>query len=134
MNNHNYSETRQNQKNVFQHIQIKEKNVIIIVMDWYMIEYLYPKGFKRFIEIMFPHIGVPSLNILNSYETKKLYHFFDKESIYLIVEMLKSDIWVHTITTNDYVLGPGEFQKTREDCEINGFTDCFRILDKRLNV
>ena len=102
-------------------------------MDWYELEYLFPKAFQRFKESMFPHTGLPSLTALEYYDIKKLYYFFDKEGVYLIVERLKSDIWVHTITTNDYVLGPGDFKKTREDCEINGFTECFRLLDKKLN-
>lgn len=102
-------------------------------MDWYEIEYLYPKGFERFKEVMFPHTGLLSLNTLEFYDTKKLYHFFDKEHIYLIVEFLKPDQWVYTITTNDIVLGPGEFQPTRDKCEVIGFGDCFKILDKKLN-
>lgn len=102
-------------------------------MDWYEIEYLYPKGFERFKEVMFPHTGLISLTTLEFFDTKKLYHFFDKEHIYLIVEFLKPDQWIYTITTNDIVLGPGEFQKTRENCELIGFNDCFKILDKKLN-
>jgi hypothetical protein len=102
-------------------------------MDWYELEYLFPKAFQRFKESMFPHTGLPSLSTLNSYDIKKLYHFFDKEGVYLIVERIKSSVWVYTITTNDIVLGPGDFQTNREGCEINGFTECYRILDKKLN-
>ena len=72
-------------------------------MDWYELEYLFPKAFQRFKESMFPHTGLPSLNTLSSYDIKKLYHFFDKEGVYLIVERIKSTIWVYTITTNDIV-------------------------------
>ena len=44
-------------------------------MDWYSIEYLFPKAFKRFAEVMFPNVGLLSLNTLEFYDTKKLYQF-----------------------------------------------------------
>jgi len=101
-------------------------------MDGYTIEYLFPDGFKRFSEIMFPSVGVLSLNTLEFYDNKKLYQFFDKEGIYLTLEMYKKTQWVYNISLhNGIVLGPGQDSKqTREECEIDGFFDCFKILDK----
>jgi hypothetical protein len=101
-------------------------------MDWYTIEYLYPKGFKRFTEIMFPNVGVVSLSTLEFYDNKKLYQFFDKEGIYLIIEMYKKNQWVFNVSLhNGFVLGPGsESKATREESEIDGFLECFKILDK----
>ena len=64
-------------------------------MDWYTVEYLYPDGFKKFTEKMFPYVGVVSLTTLESYDIKKLYNFFDKEGITLAgitfqwIELLK---------------------------------------------
>jgi hypothetical protein len=103
-------------------------------MDWYTIEYLYPKGFKKFAEIMFPNVGVLSLNTLEYYDIKKLYQFFDKEGIYLTVEMLKQKRWVYDISLhNGIVLGPSqETVSTREDAELNGFLECFKLLNKSL--
>ena len=102
-------------------------------MDWYTIEYLYPLSFKKFKEMMFPNTGIISLTVLENYDLKKLYHFFDKMGVYLIVEKFKYDQWVHTISTNDVVLGPGNFNTTREGTEEEGFTECFKILEKTLN-
>jgi hypothetical protein len=82
---------------------------------------------------MFPNTGIVSLTVLNNYDLKKLYHFFDKEKVYLIVEKLKQNQWVYTITTNDVVLGPGNFQNSREKIEEEGFLDCFRVLENILN-
>ena len=101
-------------------------------MDWYTIEYLYPSGFKRFTEIMFPNVGVISLNTLEFYDNKKLYQFFDKEGVYLTLEMLKKNQWVYNISLcNGLVLGPGLGSATsREESEVEGFFECFKILDK----
>ena len=66
-------------------------------MDWYTVEYLYPNGFKKFTEKMFPYVGVVSLTTLEFYDIKKLYHFFDKEGIYLAIEMYKKNQWVFNI-------------------------------------
>ena len=53
------------------------------MLDWYTINYLYPKSFERFSNVMFPNVGVVSLWTLEFYDTKKLYQFFDKEGVYL---------------------------------------------------
>ena len=81
---------------------------------------------------MFPNVGVVSLNTLEFYDNKKLYQFFDKEGIYLIIEMYKKNQWVFNISLyNGFVLGPGKESKaTREESEIDGFVECFKILDK----
>ena len=102
-------------------------------MDWYTIEYLYPQSFNQFKDMMFPNTGILSLSVLENYDNKKLYHFFDKKNVFLIVEKFKHNQWVYTITTNDIVFGPGDFQSSREKIEENGFNECFRILEKILN-
>lgn len=104
-------------------------------MDWYTVEYLYLKAFKRFAEVMFPNVGVLSLNTLEFYDIKKLYQFFDKEGIYLTIEMYKKDQWGFNISLhNGIVLCPiQDSQTSREECEISGFLECFKILDKHLN-
>jgi hypothetical protein len=101
-------------------------------MDWYTIEYLYPLSFNKFKESMFPNTGIVSLTVLEHYDLKKLYSFFDNHKIYLIIENLKPSQWAYTISTNDIVFGPGDFQNSREKIEENGFTECFRTLEKML--
>ena len=101
-------------------------------MDWYSIEYLFPKAFKRFAEVMFPNVGLLSLNTLEFYDTKKLYQFFDKEGVYLSIEMYNPHQWVFSISLhNGIVFGPTqESKKTREEAEEDGFFECFRVLEK----
>jgi len=101
-------------------------------MDWYTIEYLYPNSFSRFIKTMFPNVGVLSLSTLECYDTKKLYHFFDKEGVFLTIEMYNPHQWVFTVSLqNGIVFGPTQDSKpTREDVECDGFCECFKILDK----
>ena len=101
-------------------------------MDWYSIEYLFPKAFKRFAEVMFPNVGLLSLNTLEFYDTKKLYQFFDKEGLYLTLEMYNPNQWVFSISLhNGVIFGPTQNSKpTREETELGGFLECFRILDK----
>jgi len=101
-------------------------------MDWYSIEYLFPKAFKRFAEVMFPNVGLLSLNTLEFYDTKKLYQFFDKEGLYLTLEMYNPNQFVFSISLhNGVIFGPTQNSKpTREETELDGFLECFRILDK----
>ena len=101
-------------------------------MDWYSIEYLFPKAFKRFAEVMFPNVGLLSLNTLEFYDTKKLYQFFDKEGLYLTLEMYNPNQWVFSISLhNGVIFGPTQNSKpTREETEVDGVLECFRILDK----
>ena len=103
-------------------------------MDWYTVEYLYPNGFKKFTEKMFPYVGVVSLTTLESYDIKKLYNFFDKEGIYLTIEMYNPNQWVFSISLqNGIVLGPDQSSKSnREEIEYDGFLECFKLLNKKL--
>jgi hypothetical protein len=105
------------------------------MLDWYCIEYLYPNAFKKFNELMFPNIGVLSISTLETYDIKKLYRFFDKQEVYLTLEMYNPNQWVYTISlTNGGIVGPAQFSKeSREDIEKEGFTECFKILDKKLS-
>jgi hypothetical protein len=103
-------------------------------MDWYVVEYLFPSAFKKFKEVMFPNVGVLSLVTLELYDNKKLYQFFDKQGIYLNIEMLNVHQWVFSISLkNGIVYGPTQDSRyTREESELDGFFDCFRILDKQI--
>jgi len=104
-------------------------------MDWYLIEILYPKSFKKFVDIMFPNIGVISKSTLIHYDTKKLYSFFDYENIFLIVEMINKNQWTYTINIkgNCILSSNGCNGTTREDTENEGFQECFKILEKKIN-
>jgi hypothetical protein len=104
------------------------------MIDWYVIEFLHPHALKRFTDVMFPNTGVLSLSTLHIYDIKKLYQFFDKEGVYLTVEMYNPNQWVFSIALDSgVILGPTqESKKTREDVEYEGFLECFRILDKKL--
>ena len=46
--------------------------------------------------------------------------------------MYKKNQWVFNVSLhNGFVLGPGsESKATREESEIDGFLECFKILDK----
>jgi hypothetical protein len=103
-------------------------------MDWYVIEYLYSESFKKFIKTMFPNVGIVSLTTLELYDIKKLYKFFDKEGIYLNVEICYPNQWLYNISLkNGTIFSPLSFsKKTREEIEIEGFTECFKILDKKI--
>ena len=103
-------------------------------MDWYEIEFLYPIAFKRFKERMFPNLGIISLSSLCLYDIKKLYYFFDKEGVYLTTEMYKPNQWIFSISIScGVVLGIGGMSKpNREETEIEGFYECFKILDKKM--
>ena len=105
------------------------------MIDWYSIEYLYPNSFKRFIGVMFPNVGILSISTLECYDTKKLYYFFDKEGVYLTIEMYNPSQWVFSISlSNGIVFGPTQDSKTtRNEVEYDGFIECFRILDKLIN-
>ena len=86
-------------------------------MDWYSIRYLYPEAFERFTNVMFPNTGIVSLSTLSYYDNKKLYYFFDREGVYLLIERYNKNIW-------------NSSKKSREECELEGFFHCFKILDK----
>lgn len=103
-------------------------------MDWYEINYLYPQALERFSTVMFPNTGIPSLSLLEFYDIKKLYSFFDKQGIYMTVEMIHKSAWVFTITTDKgQTCAVCSGTKTmREDIEIEGFNECFAILEKKI--
>lgn len=107
---------------------------IMLMFDWYCIEFLYPKAFKRFNDVMFPNIGVLSISTITTYDLKKLYRFFDKEGVFLTIEMYNPKQWLFSISLNNgIVFGPTQSSKeTREECESDGFLECFRILEKKL--
>jgi len=83
---------------------------------------------------MFPNMGVLSLSTLNLYDIKKLYQFFDKQGIYMNVEILQQNQWLFTVSLkNGIVYGPKQESKlSREDIETEGFIECFKILDNFL--
>lgn len=102
-------------------------------MDWYIIEYLYPKSYKKFISTMFPNIGIISTHSLLYFDIKKLYSFFDKEKIYLIIEM-DNNRWSFILKINNWIISPCNYNKlTRESVEDDGFYYCFEQLEKKLN-
>jgi hypothetical protein len=83
---------------------------------------------------MFPNVGVPCLSILLYYDIKKLYSFFDKFGIYLTVETLTKDIFGYNLSLSDgRVFCPIQETKiNREITEIDGFYECFKLLEKNL--
>jgi hypothetical protein len=103
-------------------------------MDWYIIEYLYPKSFNVFIETMFPNIGMVSISTLKNFDIKKLYSFFDKQGIYLILEINHLNLWNFVIKKDNWVLSDGTFTaRTREEIEEEGFMHCFKKLEENIN-
>ncbi len=104
-------------------------------MEWYIIEYLYPSAYKLFTDKMFPNIGLLSTTLLKNYDLKKLYNFFDGQGIYLNVEIILPQQWCYHISRKDnyYVKTGNKNFQTRESCEVDGFTNCFLLLDKKIN-
>jgi hypothetical protein len=104
-------------------------------MDWYVVEFLYPQAFKRFQDKMFPNLGIISLSILEGYDTKKLFGFFDREGIYLNIEMYNPHQWAYSISLHcGVVFGPTqESKKTRDEIESDGFLECFKILQSKIS-
>lgn len=106
------------------------------MMDWYHIKNNYPKSFGRFIEKMYPNVGVPCVTILNLFDLKKLYGFFDYYGVILNIEMYNKNQWAFTVQMNNgFVIGNGlNCKQTREEIEIDGFLECFKMLEKKLEV
>lgn len=104
------------------------------MFDWYTIKYLFPNAFAKFAEVMFPNVGIESISTLEYFDIKKLYHFFDKEGIYLTVEMYTKNDWDFCISIHSNVnfSSSKERKRTREEIEIDGFTECFRFLEKKI--
>lgn len=103
-------------------------------MDWHKIESTYPESFKEFISSMFPNVGLLSISTLNYFDIKKLYKFFDNKGIYLTIEMYNRNMWGYSISLdNGIVIGlTNEGKKNREDVEMEGFIECFKILNRLL--
>lgn len=103
-------------------------------MDWYVIEYLYPESFKKFIDTMFPNVGLVSITLLQHFEIKNLYYFFEKQGVYLTIEKCTPYFWVYNISTENGLAFGNTFSCnfTRDNIEIEAFTDCFRFLDNKL--
>jgi hypothetical protein len=104
------------------------------MIDWYMVEFLYPIAFKKFTDTMFPNVGVISLSTLEFYDNKKLYQFFDKQGIFLTTEMYRPYHWVFTVSLQSGVIFGfnQESKSTRDEIECEGFIECFKIMDKQL--
>jgi len=105
-------------------------------MDWYIVKFLYPHAFNKFLETSFPNTGIVSLSTLLLYDNKKLYSFFDKEGIFLIVERYHTSLWNYNISLKNGVcfgFGGGS-KKSREEVEDEGFSECFAVLDKLLMI
>lgn len=103
-------------------------------MDWYIIEYLYPESYKLFIKTMYPNTGLISLSLLKNFDIKKLYSFFDKQEIYLILELYGTNQWNYIIKKNNTFLSDNSLTKnTREEIESDGFMQCFKHLEFVIN-
>jgi hypothetical protein len=102
------------------------------MIDWYIIQYLYPESYKMFVDRMFPNVGIISVSILDYYDIKKLYGFFDNEGIFLNLEMYCKDHWGFTISLHNGspVCQGHNSGANREEIECDGFVECFRILEK----
>jgi hypothetical protein len=104
-------------------------------MDWYVIEYLYPESYKLFINTMYPNIGIVSMNVLKNFDLKKLYSFFDKQDIFLILELNNLNEWGFSIKTNNWFITDNNIIKNnRDEVESEGFTCCFKFLEAKINL
>ena len=106
------------------------------MINWRKIQDECPLSYRRFSEVMFPSIGVLGLSTLYLFDPKKLFGFFDKEKIFLTIDRFGYNQWVFTITLTDgRVLCPHqESRNTREEIEIDGFMECFRIMEQTYHV
>jgi len=104
------------------------------MIEWKKIKNSYPHSYNRFVEVMFPYVGVIGVSTLDVFDTKRLFFFFDKQNVFLNVERLGPYQWIYTISLSD---GRGSFpkqetRKTRDEMEIDGFHECFRVLNGEL--
>jgi hypothetical protein len=103
-------------------------------MDWYVIEYLYPNSFKKFVETMYPSMGLISISVLKNFDTKKLYYFFDKQGYYLILEINHLNQWSFTLKKDKWVIcDNNELKNSREEIEEIGFHYCFKQMENNIN-
>lgn len=101
------------------------------MFNWKKIKEEYPRSYRKFVDTMFPYVGVIGVSTLNLFDVRKLYYFFDKQGIYLTIERIGNDQWLYTISLyNGNVLCPRQgTQKTREEVENEGFMECFKVLN-----
>lgn len=103
-------------------------------MDWYIIEYLYPNSYKKFVDNMFPNTGVLCISTLNNYDIRKLYTFFDNQGYFLILELDINKNWTYSLNCNGWIITQYEQpKKSREQIEIDGFTYCFKQMEEHIN-
>ena len=104
------------------------------MMNWKKIRIVYPHAYQRFVEVMFPYVGVIGLSTLYLFDPKKLYYFFDKEKVFLMIERFGPNQWLYIITLGDgSVFCPTQSSRSsREEIEFDGFTECFRVLNNQL--
>ena len=103
------------------------------MLNWKKIKEEFPQSYGMFVETMFPYVGVIGTSTLHLFEVKKLYYFFDKYGIYLTIERIGNSQWLYTISLrNGNVICPRqETRSTREEIELDGFFECFRILNNQ---
>lgn len=101
------------------------------MLNWKKIKEEYPYSYDRFVGTMFPYVGVIGVSTLHLFEIKKLYYFFDKYGIYLTIERIGTNQWLYTISlSNGNILCPKQSSRSsREEVELDGFLECFRILN-----
>jgi hypothetical protein len=106
------------------------------MIDWYHIKKTFPKSFEKLANQEFPNVGMPCVMSLGFFGLKKLYRFFDNNGVFLNIEMYNKNQWSFTISLhNGFVIGGGTNTKqTREEIEVEGFMECFKMLEKKLEV
>lgn len=104
------------------------------MLNWRKIKEDCPRSYDKFVETMFPYVGVMGTSTLHLFETKKLYYFFDKNGIYLTIERIGPNQWLYTISLfNGKVVCPQQSSReSRDEVEIDGFTECFKILNNEV--
>lgn len=106
------------------------------MLNWKKIKVLFPHSYNRFVDVMFPYVGVIGLSTLYLFEVNKLYYFFDKEKIYLTVERFGVNQWLFIISLGDggVVCPKQSSRNSREEIELDGFMECFKILNKQIET
>lgn len=103
------------------------------MFNWKKIKEDYPRSYGKFVETMFPYVGVIGTSTLHLFELSKLYYFFDKHGIYLTIERIGNSQWLYTISLhNGNVICPKQqSRETRDAVEMDGFIECFKVLDNQ---
>lgn len=104
------------------------------MLNWRKIKEVYPRSYEKFVETMFPYVGVIGTSTLYLFDSKKLYYFFDKNGIYLTIERIGPNQWLYTISlSNGNVICPKQSSReSREEVELDGFLECFKILNNEV--